>query len=137
MSHPGTRRDQFKTLQTVGPKGASGPVLNRPRPLAAIVDGYSTGNFLPPAFDRLGVDVVHVQSTDELMPSMLGPALADYTGNLVCADAAAVETTVAELDRLGVVAVLAGQEPGVPLADLLSERLRPAPHRSPPSLGRP
>jgi biotin carboxylase len=99
MSHPGTR------------------------PLAAIVDGYSTGNFLPPAFDRLGVDVVHVQSTDELMPSMLGPALADYTGNLVCADAAAVETTVAELARLGVVAVLAGQEPGVPLADLLSERL--------------
>lgn len=112
MSHPGTR------------------------PLAAIVDGYSTGNFLPPAFDRLGVDVIHVQSTDELMPSMLGPSMADYTGNLVCADAAAVDGTVAELARLGVVAVLAGQEPGVPLADLLSERLGLATNGSAQSLAR-
>lgn len=93
------------------------------RPLAVIVDGYSTGNFLPDAFARLDVDVLHVQSSAELMPTMLAPALESYRGNLICPDASAVEATVAALHGLGPVAVLAGQEPGVPLADLLGERL--------------
>jgi biotin carboxylase len=89
-----------------------------------VVDGYSTGNFLPAAFARLGVDLVHVQSSAALMPTMLPPALArDYRANLVCADESAVEPTVAALAALRPVAVLAGQEPGVPLADTLSERL--------------
>lgn len=92
-------------------------------PIAVIVDGYSTGNFLPAAFARLGVEVLHVQSTDELMPSMLGPNLAEYRGNLIAADEDGVERVVEQLRQLGPVAVLAGQEPGVPLADLLGERL--------------
>lgn len=33
------------------------------RPTGVLVDAYSTGNFLPAAFDRLGVDVVHLRST--------------------------------------------------------------------------
>lgn len=92
-------------------------------PVAVIVDGYSTGNFLPAAFERLGVRVLHVQSTAELMPSMLGPDLSAYIGNVVCPDAAAVDATVEELRRYRPIAVLAGQEPGVPLADLLGERI--------------
>lgn len=94
-----------------------------PAPVAVIVDGYSTGNFLPPAFDRLGVRVVHVQSTAELNPSTLLPDLGAYVANLTCPDAAAVDTTVEALRAYAPVAVLAGQEPGVPLADLLGERL--------------
>ncbi|MGW5049835.1 ATP-grasp domain-containing protein [Actinokineospora sp. NPDC004072] len=92
-------------------------------PVAVIVDGYSTGNFLPSAFARLGVRVLHVQSTPELMPSMLGPALDEYIGNIVCPDAESIDATVDELRAYHPVAVLAGQEPGVPLADALSERL--------------
>ncbi|HET9138977.1 ATP-grasp domain-containing protein [Actinophytocola sp.] len=92
----------------------------RTGPVAVIVDGYSTGNFLPAAFARLGVRVVHVQSTPELMPTMLLPNLESYVDNLVCRD---VDDMVATLRDYAPVAVLAGQEPGVPLADLLSERL--------------
>lgn len=99
-------------------------MTERPKsPVAVIVDGYSTGNFLPAAFARLGVDVVHVQSTAELMPSMLGPDLSEYRDNLVCAGPDEVAATVERLRVHDPVAVLTGQEPGVPLADLLSERL--------------
>ncbi len=91
-------------------------------PVAVIVDGYSTGNFLPAAFARAGVEVVHVQSTDELMPSMLGPDLTQYRENLIAEDEAGIDRTVARLRELAPVAVLAGQEPGVPLSDLLAER---------------
>ncbi|MFH8757257.1 ATP-grasp domain-containing protein [Streptomyces atroolivaceus] len=89
---------------------------------AVIVDGYSTGTFLPPAFARLGVDVVHVHSTAEPMSTMLQPDLGVYRDSLHCPEDA-FERTVEALTALGPVAVLAGQEPGVPLADALSERL--------------
>ncbi|MFE1885579.1 ATP-grasp domain-containing protein [Streptomyces diastatochromogenes] len=87
-------------------------------PVAAIVDGYSTGNFLPAAFTRLGAQVVHVRSTPEWMTSMLLPNTADYIADLVFEDE---EQIVKELRSHGVSAVLAGQEPGVPLSDRLSE----------------
>ncbi|MFI7410243.1 ATP-grasp domain-containing protein [Streptomyces sp. NPDC049627] len=94
-----------------------------PSRTAVIVDGYSTGAFLPPAFARLGIDVVHVHSTAEPMTSMLQPDPGAYREMLRCPDEAAVERTAATLAELDPVAVLAGQEPGVPLADQLSERL--------------
>ena len=90
---------------------------------AVIVDGYSTGTFLPPAFARLGMDVVHVQSTAEPMTSMLAPDSAAYRDHLHCPDEASLARTVESLTDLGPAAVLAGQEPGVPLADTLSEHL--------------
>ncbi|KPH98430.1 hypothetical protein OV450_5672 [Actinobacteria bacterium OV450] len=95
----------------------------RPVKTAVIVDGYSTGTFLPPAFARLGVDVVHVYSSAEPMSTMLQPDPGAYRDQFHCPDAAAFETTVEALRELGPVAVLAGQEPGVPLADALSEAL--------------
>lgn len=90
------------------------------RPLVAIVDGYSTGNFLPAAFDARGADVVHVQSTPEWLTSMLLPDLSKYVGNIVYTS---VEQTAAELSARGPVAIVAGQEPGVPLTDELSSAL--------------
>ncbi|MFB8049308.1 MULTISPECIES: ATP-grasp domain-containing protein [Streptomyces] len=89
---------------------------------AVIVDGYSTGTFLPPAFARLGIDVVHVHSTAEPMTTMLQPDLGVYRTGLTCPPDA-FEQTAEALARLAPVAVLAGQEPGVPLADALGERL--------------
>ena len=89
------------------------------RPTGVLVDAYSTGNYLPAAFNRLGVDVVHLQSTPDLMPSMLPPARDSYREFLV-ADTPRAAERIAEIAPLFVVA---GQEPGVPLADRMSEAL--------------
>jgi biotin carboxylase len=92
------------------------------QPVAALVDAYTTGNFLPPAFARLGVDVVHVQSTPELLGSMLAPDLTAYRANVV-PDTAPGGSLAERLAAFAPIAVAAGQEPGVPLADELSETL--------------
>lgn len=90
------------------------------RPTGVLVDAYSTGNYLPAAFRRRGVDVIHLQSTPHLMPSMLAPARDSYRDLLVLDTE---QTTVKELRAIAPLFVVAGQEPGVPLADRLSELL--------------
>lgn len=90
------------------------------RPIGVLVDAYSTGNYLPPAFHRLGVDLLHLQSTPELMPSMLRPAHDSYEDFLVFDNE---DACIRELNRHSPRFVVAGQEPGVPLADRLSEAL--------------
>lgn len=89
-------------------------------PVVALVDAYGTGRHLRAAFAGLGADVVHVASTPRPMAGMKAPDLSAYAASLVCADPL---RTAAELAELRPVAVLAGQEPGVPLADTLSELL--------------
>jgi hypothetical protein len=88
--------------------------------VAVVVDGYTTGNYLPPAFDRAGADVVHVQSTPELMASMTPPDLDRYLANIA---GGTPEEAAERLRGYDPVCVLAGQEPGVPLADRLAELL--------------
>ena len=88
--------------------------------VAVIVDGYTSGNHLPPAFRRLGVGLVHVQSTRDLMTSMTLPDLSKYDANIVGDD---VDFAVEELRRIGPYCVVAGQEPGVEPADRLAARL--------------
>ncbi|MCP3820225.1 ATP-grasp domain-containing protein [Streptomyces sp. A3M-1-3] len=89
-------------------------------PVAVVVDGYSAGNYYPAAFGRLGARVIHVQSTPELIPSMLAPDLSQYAENVVCSDE---EVLVDKLRPYGPVCVIAGQEGAVVLADRLSEAL--------------
>lgn len=89
------------------------------RSRGVLVDAYSTGNYLPRAFDRLGVDLLHLQSTPELMRSMLAPARDSYLDFLTYDP----DSTERELKEIGPLFVVAGQEPGVPLADALSESL--------------
>lgn len=81
------------------------------RPIAVLVDAYTTGNHLPPAFDRLGVDVVHVQSTPELMTSMTLPDLTAYKAVIPYGTP---EETAARLAEFRPICVVPGQEPGVP-----------------------
>lgn len=88
----------------------------------ALVDVYSSGNFLPQYFKDAGIGLLHVQSTPQLMPSMLGPNLDEFEHNLIFDDNA--EEIVRRLREFDVVAVIAGQEPGVPFADYLSEQLQ-------------
>lgn len=90
------------------------------RPVVALVDAYGSGRHLRDAFARLGADLVHVSSTPEPLPSLRPPGLDAYRNALVCTDPV---RTARELAALGTVAVVAGQEPGVPLADVLSELL--------------
>jgi hypothetical protein len=94
--------------------------LAQNRPVVVLVDAYTSAKYLPPQFRALGADLVHVQSTFPLMSSMPAPDLGVYQHTLVHRD---MDTTVAELARLAPACVLAGQEPGVELADALSERL--------------
>lgn len=89
-------------------------------PTVALVDAYGTGRHLCEAFAGHGADLVHVWSTPEPLTSMKQPDLAGYRASLVGTDAAA---TARELATLGVTHVVAGQEPGVPLADRLAELL--------------
>ncbi len=95
-------------------------MTNETKPTAVIVDGYSTGNFLPDAFDRIGVQLVHVQSTKELMASMLLPDLNRYIDNIYCDRS---EEALDKIRQHKPIAVLTGQEPGVPLTDFISEKL--------------
>ncbi|MGC9669665.1 ATP-grasp domain-containing protein [Planosporangium sp. 12N6] len=88
--------------------------------MVVLVDAYGTGRHLRAAFADLGADVVHVSSTPEPLPSMTAPDLSAYSASLVCTNPA---ETAAELAALNPVAVVAGQEPGVTLADILSELL--------------
>ena len=90
------------------------------RPVAVIVDGYTTGNHLPPAFAKLGADVVHVQSTPDLMTSMRLPELTAYREVV---PHGTVEEIAGRLAEHAPFCVVAGQEPGVELADQLAERL--------------
>ncbi|MEC4015058.1 ATP-grasp domain-containing protein [Streptomyces sp. H27-D2] len=90
------------------------------RPVAVVVDGYSAGNFYPAAFAAQGADVVHVQSTPELIPTMAPPDLTAYAENIVCADEGKLVEILRTYEPL---CVIAGQESCVPLADRLSEAL--------------
>lgn len=85
-----------------------------------LVDAYTSGNYLPPAFARLGADLVHVLSTPEPLASMTPPNWDAYAATLVCDTP---EATAARLREFAPVSVVAGQEPGVPLADRLAELL--------------
>ncbi|MGW1719123.1 ATP-grasp domain-containing protein [Streptomyces sp. NPDC002156] len=90
------------------------------RPVAVVVDGYSAGNFYPAAFAAYGADVVHVQSTPRINPTMQAPDLTAYSRNIICAD----ESELVELLRpYGPLCVVPGQEGAVRLADRLSEAL--------------
>lgn len=103
-------------------------VRNRPeevrkgtgRPVGVLVDAYGTGNYLPAAFGRWGVDVVHVQSSPEPITRMQPWEPKSYVDALVYRPDGSVERALKELDPRFVVP---GQEPGVRLADQLSEAL--------------
>ena len=90
---------------------------------AVVVDAYASGKFLIRAFTALGLDVIHTQSSAQLIGSLMPPALDRCRRNLVCATDADVDATVAALAEYRPMAVTAGAEFGVRLADVLAERL--------------
>jgi hypothetical protein len=89
---------------------------------AVVVDAYSTGARLAPRFTAAGMPVVHVQSSLRL-PEFYARAFraGDFAENVV--HEGDLEATAARVAAHDPAFVVVGAEPGVPLADALSERL--------------
>jgi ATP-grasp domain len=89
---------------------------------AVVVDAYSTGARLAPRFAAAGLPVVHVQSSPTLPDFYLrGFRGGDFVENVV--HGGDLEETAERLASHDPAFVVVGAEPGVPLADALSERL--------------
>jgi biotin carboxylase len=90
--------------------------------IVAIVDAYSTGRYFAPQFQAKGYRCVHVQSSPTI-PAIYAPTYrpADFIDNIVHTGGAAATATAVARHRP--VALIAGIESGVELADQLSERL--------------
>ena len=92
------------------------------RGAAVVVDAYSTGARLAPRFAAAGLPVVHVQSSPRLPEFYLRAFRAgDFVENVV--HEGDLGATAARLAAHDPAFVVVGAEPGVPLADALSERL--------------
>ncbi|WP_331719350.1 ATP-grasp domain-containing protein [Streptomyces sp. NBC_00158] len=89
-------------------------------PLVVLVDAYGTGRHLRAAFAGLGAQVVHLSSTPAPLKSLKAPDPGGYAASLV---ADGPVETARRLAEMRPALVVAGQEPGVPLADLMSEML--------------
>src|SRR5688572_2923509 len=88
----------------------------------AIVDPFSSGRLLPEAFRRHGCYVFAIRSADTIPDGFVSSYHPDnfdkiihYQNNL--------DTLLQELRNLHTDIVVAGSEPGVPLAELLNHRL--------------
>jgi len=92
------------------------------RGAAVVVDAYSTGARLAPRFAAAGMSVVHVQSSPRL-PDFYARAFrdGDFVENVI--HDGDLEETAARVAVHNPAFVVVGAEPGVPLADALSERL--------------
>ncbi|MFI6504499.1 ATP-grasp domain-containing protein [Nonomuraea typhae] len=117
----GARRRTGLVLFPVHPKPQflEAETMATDRPWGVLVDAYSTGNYLPAAFGALGFDLVHLRSTPDPLTTMVAPDPAGYREFLAMRG----ESTVELLAERKPAFVVAGQEPGVPLADRLSEVL--------------
>ncbi|MCJ0873506.1 ATP-grasp domain-containing protein [Streptomyces sp. AP-93] len=94
-----------------------------PRPVVAIVDAFSTASHLAPLFHAQGYDCLHVQSLEQ-PPAVFGASFRaqDFLGTVV--HRGDIAETLAAIAPYVPVALLAGAEIGVELADVLSESLR-------------
>src|SRR5438132_476192 len=89
---------------------------------AAIVDPYSSGAMLAPELVKHGCECVAVLGTSEV-PSIFRSSYQPADFMEVIHHDGNIESTVASLRTQDIRFVLAGSEPGVELADELSERL--------------
>lgn len=86
-----------------------------------IVDAYSSGNLLAPYFRERGFQLIHIQS-QETVPSVYSGSFHpnDFDEQLIHVD---LEKSIGVLTKLDVKQVIAGSEPSVELADLLSQEI--------------
>ncbi|MFF3291672.1 ATP-grasp domain-containing protein [Streptomyces sp. NPDC003023] len=92
------------------------------RPVVAVVDAFSSASHLAPLFHAQGYDCLHVQSTEE-PPAVFGASFRPEDFLTTVVHRGDVAQTLAALEPYAPVALLAGAEIGVELADVLSESL--------------
>jgi L-amino acid ligase len=93
------------------------------RNVACVVDGYSTGAQLARAFRDAGWSVIHVQSAAEI-PGPFRPSFQpDTYDQRYTLPELGFEPLVVRLTQAGPRVVVAGSEPGTPLADALAAAL--------------
>ncbi|MEM7173970.1 MAG: hypothetical protein AAF380_01785, partial [Bacteroidota bacterium] len=91
------------------------------RKVVVIVDGYSTGRYLAPAFSSRGYTCIHVQSHKFVPDILLKTFQANhYLFNIVSSN---LEEILQKLKDYDVKCVVVGSESGVKLANKLSYRL--------------
>ncbi len=90
--------------------------------LCAVVDGYSTGRFLPSELKKYGIDCVHVQTRKDI-PQFFKPSFHpnNFIDNII--HEGDVEKTLLNLSKYNIAFVIPGCDLGVELADNLSEKL--------------
>lgn len=89
-----------------------------------IVDGYNAGRQFPVVLNERGISSIHVQSTEEVIGTFSKFEEHNYITNIIYRGN--IEKTLDEIKNIpdiDIVAVIAASEPGVCLADLLSEKL--------------
>ncbi|WP_435191958.1 ATP-grasp domain-containing protein [Streptomyces sp. bgisy126] len=92
------------------------------RPVVAIVDAFSTASHLAPLFHAQGYDCLHVQSLEQ-PPAVFGASFRPQDFLATVVHHGEVADTLAAIAPYAPVALLAGAEIGVELADVLSEAL--------------
>ena len=91
---------------------------------AIIVDAYSSGNLLSEAFKKKNLRTLHVQSSSLIPAGYLKSFKADtFEKTFIYSESLGIEKLLNDLQGEDVSCVLAGSEPGVMLADLLSESM--------------
>lgn len=90
--------------------------------LCVVVDGYSTGRFLPSELKKHGVDCVHLQTTKDI-PQFFKPSFHpnNFIDNII--HDGDVEKTLSKLSKFDIAFVIPGCDLGIELADILSEKL--------------
>lgn len=89
--------------------------------ICALVDAYSTASQYPKWFAKHGYSCIHIQSTVEPLPIFRTTFGEPYLTNIV--HQGDIGQTAAEVAKYAPVCLIAGVEPGVLLADALSEKL--------------
>lgn len=95
--------------------------------IAIVVDAYGAAKAYPRYFRQLGVTVLHLQSTPTLLPALTPFDITDYDAAIVhqgdCDETIAQLRKIADMFAGEIICVIPGVEPGVLLADTLSEQL--------------
>jgi biotin carboxylase len=89
--------------------------------VVVLVDAMSTAKHYADGLRRVGLQCVHVQSTDDLHPRFYREFVREkYLDNIISNETGKLDDL---RDRYDVLCVLPGQDPVAPLADQLAERL--------------
>lgn len=101
--------------------------MNHHQNIAVIVDAYGPAKHYVSYFKEKGLACLHVQSTEQPLPALTKFKEEDYIANIIhhgeLSQTIASIQQIAQARRAKVACVIAGIEPGVILADTLSEKM--------------